>query len=426
MVKNFLIGCICLLSFGSYAQNGTISPYSIFGVGDFRSNGTVENQMMGGLQMYADSIHVNLKNPSAYSQLKLTTYTAGISHSEYRLKDAIEEQNASVTNLDYLAIGLPITKNAGIGFGIMPFSSVGYSLNQQTTNAVQDTVTNIFSGEGGLNRAYLSFGYQPKKNLSIGATANFNFGSLTYQRIQSVQNVQLGTLDTRVSRINGFDFNYALNYTPTIKEKYTLYTHVGVNTQVNLVSKNSARIGSFSLEAGEIEVFDIDLEAQGLKNTELKIPTVTTVGLGFGQNKKWFIGGEYSFQQLSAFSNDFLGQENVAYEDASVMAFGTYFIPDYRALSGYLNRITYRAGLRYEQTGLIVNDKEINNFGITFGFGLPMNGVTGGPTSFSNLNIGFELGRRGTTDAGLIEESYFQVNVGLSLNDRWFQKRKIN
>ncbi|MDT0606743.1 hypothetical protein [Croceitalea rosinachiae] len=420
MVKNFLIGCISLFSFGTYAQNGTISPYSYFGIGDFRNGGTVENQMMGGLRMYADSIHLNLKNPSAYSQLRLTTYTAGISHREFRLKDATEQQNASVTNLDYLAIGFPIAKNVGIGFGLMPYSSVGYSLNQQTLNTAQDTVTNIFSGEGGLNRAYLSIGFEPIKNLSLGATINYNFGTLDYQRIQSVENVQFGTLDNRESKINGFDFNYALNYTPTFKDKYTLYSHIGINTQVNLVSKNSERIGSFSLNSGEIEVFDVDLDAQGLKNTELKIPTMATIGLGFGENKKWFVGGEYSFQQFSDFSNDFLGQENVVYEDASVMAFGTYFIPDYRSLSGYFKRITYRAGLRYEQTGLVVNNKEINNLGITFGFGLPLG------ASFSNLNLGFELGRRGTTDAGLIEESYFKINVGLSLNDKWFIKRKIN
>ena len=421
MVKNFLIGCICLLSLSAYAQNGTVSPYSYFGIGDFRSGGTVENQMMGGLRMYADSIHVNLRNPGAYSKLRLTTYTAGISHRELRLKDANEQQNLSVTNLDYLAIGFPIAKNAGIGFGLMPFSSVGYSLNQQTVNAAQDTVTNVFAGEGGLNRAYLSIGFEPIKDLSLGATINFNFGSLLYQRIQSVENVQLGTLDDRESKINGFDFNYALNYTPTIKDRYTLYTHLGVNTQVNLVSKNSERIGSFSLSNGaEVEVIDVDLAAQGLLNTELKIPTITTVGLGFGENKKWFVGGEYSFQKFSEFRNDFLAQENVVFEDASVMALGTYFIPDYRSISGYLNRITYRAGLRYEQTGLMVNNKEINNLGITFGFGLPLG------TSFSNLNLGFELGRRGTTDAGLIEENYFKVNVGLSLNDKWFIKRKIN
>lgn len=421
MIKQILIAFFCVAAHGLFAQNGTISPYSYFGIGDHRNNGTVDNQMMGGVSMYGDSIHINLSNPAAYSKLKLTTYTAGISHREYRLKDFNEEQNLSVTNLDYLSIGFPVADKLGVGFGIMPYSSVGYSLNSVMDNAQGAEVTNIYEGDGGINRLYASVGFEPIKNLSLGVTVNYNFGNLEYQRIQSVEDVQFGTLDNRESKINGYDFKYALNYNPTIKDKYTLYTSVLVNTQGNLVSKNTQTLGSFSLSNGNnVEVVDVDLDASNLRNTELKIPTRTTLGLGFGENKKWFLGAEYSFQQMSDFENRFLGLENVTYSDANTYAFGGYWVPDYRALSGYFKRVTYRAGLRYDVSGLVVNEKEINNFGITFGLGLPLG------SSFSNLNLGFELGRRGTTDANLIEESYFKVNVGLSLNDRWFQQRKIN
>ncbi|WP_420604005.1 hypothetical protein [Flagellimonas sp.] len=426
MVKKFLIAFFCVTAHGIFAQNGTISPYSYFGIGDLRNSGTVENQMMGGLSMYGDSIHVNLNNPAAYSKLRLTTYTAGISHTQFRLEDFTEKQNVSLTDLDYLAIGFPIAKNAGMGFGLMPLSSVGYNLTAEDTNGDGQLVTNVFTGDGGLNRAYLSIGFEPIKDLSIGATVNFNFGTLKYRRIQSVEDVQFGTLDNRESRINGYDFNYAINYTPTIKDKYTLYTSILVNTQANLISKNSARLGSFSLVNGqEIEVIDVDLDASNLRNTELKVPTRATLGLGFGENKKWFLGGEYSFQQFSDFQNRFLGLENVTYKDANTYTLGGYFIPEYTSLSSYFKRITYRAGLRYDVTGLEVNNKEINNFGITFGFGLPLTG-TGYNDLFSNLNLGFEFGRRGTTDANLIEENYLKINVGLSLNAKWFEKRRIN
>ncbi|SNY94500.1 hypothetical protein [Flagellimonas pacifica] len=421
MVKKFLIAFFCVTAHGIFAQNGTISPYSFFGIGDLRNNGTVENQMMGGLSMYGDSIHINLNNPAAYSKLRLTVYTAGISNTQYRLEDFTEKQNVSVTSLDYLAIGFPIAKNAGMGFGLMPLSSVGYNLISESQNVDGQLVTNAFTGEGGLNRAYLSFGYEPIKNLSLGVTANFNFGTLEYRRIQSVEDVQFGTLNSRESRISGYDFNYAVNYTPTIKDKYTLYTSVLVNTQGNLISTNSERLGSFSLVNGtDVEVIDVDLDASNLKNTELKIPTRTTLGLGFGEDKKWFAGGEYSFQKFSDFENRFLGLENVTYKDANTYSLGGYFIPEYTSLSSYFKRITYRAGLKYDVTGLEVNNKEINNFGITFGLGLPLG------NSFSNLNVGFELGRRGTTDASLIREDYLKINVGLSLNDRWFVKRRIN
>lgn len=425
MVKRFLIAFFCLTFFGINAQNGTISPYSYFGVGDFRDNGTVDNQMMGGMSMYGDSIHVNLQNPAAYSKLKLTTYTVGLSHREFRLKTFAEQQNISVTNLDYLAIGLPIANGVGIGFGLMPYSSVGYELTDQRLNSAQDTITNVFTGEGGVNRAFFSLGFEPIKNLSLGATVNYNFGTLENRRLQTIENVQFGTIDNRESRINGFDFNYTATFTPTFKDKYTLYSYLGFDTQVNLLSENSQVIGSFSTSNGqEIEVIDVNLDAQNLRRTELKIPTTTTIGLGFGENKKWFMGAEYSFQKMGDFENSFLGIDNATYQDANTYAFGGYFIPNYNSLTNYFNRITYRAGLRYDVTGLVVNDKEIENFGITFGIGLPLGGTT--TDRFSNLNIGFELGRRGTSAANLVEESYLKINVGLSLNSLWFQKRKIN
>jgi len=429
MIRKIVIAVVCMATLGLHAQNGTASPYSYFGIGDLRSPSTVENQMMGGIGVYADSIHINLQNPAAYGRLGLTlndqrgltTYTAGISRNELTLKSATEEQSTSVSNLDYLALGFALGKGFGFGFGIRPYSSVGYNLVSETNNADDALVTNQFRGEGGLNKVYLSMGYAFTKNLSIGATASFNFGRIENERIQSVDGVQFGTLDSRSSRVNGMDFNYAINYTPKIKENYTLYASARVNTQANLTSKNTQEIGSFSLLTGQnIEVLDVDLDAQGLRNTDLKIPTTATLGIGLGRDMKWFLGGEYGFQGLSSFTNDFVDVENLEYEDASFFALGGFFVPDHDAFQGYFKRITYRAGLRYERTGIVLNDTAINNFGITFGLGLPLG------RSFSNVNVGFEFGRRGTTSADLIEERYFKINLGLSLNDLWFQKRKIN
>jgi hypothetical protein len=42
-----------------------------------------------------------------------------------------------------------------------------------------------------------------------------------------------------------------------------------------------------------------------------------------------------------------------------------------------------------KKTGLIVNSESINDVGLTLGLGLPI------PGSLSNVNIGFELGKKG-------------------------------
>lgn len=421
MVKKLIAAILCFATYGVSAQNGTVSPYSFFGIGDLKSVRTVDNQMMGGLGIYTDSIHIHLNNPAALGKLGLTAYSAAFSHKELRLETFTEQQNSSVSNLEYLAVALPIkSQQAAIGFGLKPFSSIGYSLVNETTDSEGSVVTSEFDGRGGLNQVYLSAGFRVLPDLHVGATVNYFFGNLETARLQLVEDVVFGTQDLRQSEVSGFDFNYGLTYTPSFG-KHTLFTSVRVNTQANLVSKNAQQIGSVvATTLRPIEIIDVDLDRLNLRNTEIKIPTTTSIGLGYGQDKRWFVGAEYSFQKYSDFVNTFLEQDNTEYEDASSYAFGGFFIPDYNSFDSFFSRVVYRAGVRLDNTGLVVNDKPLENFGITFGLGLPIS------ADFSNLNIGFELGRRGTTMNDLVRESYFKVSVGLAFNARWFLKRQIN
>jgi hypothetical protein len=102
------------------------------------------------------------------------------------------------------------------------------------------------------------------------------------------------------------------------------------------------------------------------------------------------------------------------------MSIGGFYIPDYASFSGIFNRLVYRAGFYSEKTGLNINGESINEFGISFGLGIPAGGL------FSNVNTTVELGKRGTTNANLIEENFINFQLSLSLNDRWFIKRKYN
>jgi hypothetical protein len=423
MVKKFVLAILCFATYAVSAQNGTVSPYSFFGVGDLRDTRTVDNQSMGGLGMYTDSIHIHLNNPASLGKLGLTAFSAAFSHSEIRLETFSEKQNSSVSTLEYLAIAMPIrNQRAGIGFGIKPFSDVGYSLQGESIDDQGAVVTSEFTGEGGLNKVYFSAGFRVLPNLHVGATANLIFGNLQKSRLQITEDVLVATLDRRRSDVSGFDFNYGLTYTPKFG-KHTLFTSLRVNTQANITSENEQDIATLVPETGRIiEIYEVDLDELGLRNTDIKIPTTTSIGLGYGQDKRWFVGAEYSFQKYSEFVNTFLEEENTEYEDASSYVLGGYFVPNFASIDSYFERVVYRAGVRLDNTGLVVNDKPLENFGINFGVGLPV-GLGG---DFSNLNVGFELGRRGTTANNLVRESYFKINIGLAFNSRWFMKRQIN
>jgi hypothetical protein len=69
--------------------------------------------------------------------------------------------------------------------------------------------------------------------------------------------------------------------------------------------------------------------------------------------------------------------------------------------------------------GLNLKNQAIKDFGITFGLSLPIG-------NFSKANIGVEIGKLGTKNAGLIEEKYTNIMLGFSLSDIWFIKRKYD
>ena len=154
-------------------------------------------------------------------------------------------------------------------------------------------------------------------------------------------------------------------------------------------------------------------------NTNLTVPSKLAVGFGVGQNKKWMLGTEITFQKTSNMGNRFNDINNVNYENSTRISLGGFYIPNYNSFSKYYEKINYRGGLRYENTGLIINNTPIKDYAVTVGFGLPLIGV------FSNVNIGFEYGQRGTTSANLVQENYNNITIGFSLNDKWFQKRRF-
>ena len=98
------------------------------------------------------------------------------------------------------------------------------------------------------------------------------------------------------------------------------------------------------------------------------------------------------------------------------------FIPKHDG-QNYVERMAYRVGGRFSNSHLEINNTGWNEYGITFGLGLP---VRRSESSFPRLNFGFEYGKRGTTDSGLIEEEFFNFNVGLTINATWFRKRKYD
>lgn len=402
------------MSFSSIAQNRISSPYSFFGIGQQTFRGTIENRSMGGLRTYVDSIHSNLRNPASYAHLRLTNYTLGAVYTNTWASTATQEDSYDAVSIEYLSIGIPLGEKAGFNFGVIPFKSVGYNIGEQTV----DDFT-CFSGEGSINRAYIGGGVILTDQLSLGAEVRYNFGQETNSSNVQLTGVQFGSSELNETDFSGLSANFALHYKAMINDKYEIQATTVFSPESNITADNTRTLGTFLL-GGNNTILPASNRPSTTDKQKLRLPSELTVGATLGLPRKWSLGAEYSRFGTSSTGLRSFAPQNSEFTDAASYRLGGFYIPDYNSLSSYWNRVVYRGGLRWEETGLRVNGEDISEFGISFGMGLPI----GRRSGFSNANIGFEYGERGATSNNLVKEQFFSVSIGLSLNDRWFRKRK--
>ena len=418
MIKKLIVPVFLFFTLISFAQQGTSSPYSFYGIGDVKFKGTAENRAMGGLTIYSDSIHLNFQNPASYSNLKLTTFSLGGTYLTTDLSTNNQSEKARRTAVDYLAVGLPLGK-FGVGFGLMPYSSVGYNIQSNiAATATNPEEIKQYSGTGGINKVFFGVGYALTKKLSVGVDYSYNFGKIQTYSFRFIEGIQYGTREKNLSDITGGTLTAGLNFNTPINKKLNGFASVTYSPDSKLSSLNSRNIATiqYSSSGAEILVEPLDVD---VANTNLTIPSKLAVGFGLGQNKKWMLGTEITFQKSSSMGNRFNDINNVNYENSTRFAIGGFYIPNYNTFSKYYEKIIYRGGVRYENTGLIINNTSVKDYAVTAGIGLPIMGV------FSNINVGLEYGQRGTTSANLVQENYTNISIGFSLNDKWFQKRRF-
>jgi hypothetical protein len=407
-----------LISLFGYSQRSSYSPYSYFGVGETNFSATVENQMMGGNTAYYDSVHQNMNNAASMSKLKFVNYSIGVDLKNTSYLSESNNESSTAAAINYISVAIP-TKVLSFSFGIKPKTSVGYLLeNDDKTQSIAEL--NRFTGSGGISNAFVSIGFELFKNWGIGVSSSYAFGNLNHYHTKILENIELYTRVSSESSVSGLDYNFSTVYQKTFNNKTTLYTSIVYQPEANYKSKNNQSISTINPNGnfgGDSEI--IDLSSIGLDETNVKIPSSLSFGLGFGEDKKWYFGLNYLKTDEGGFRNELMALDNVEFKSSQTFSVGGFYLPKYDSFTNYFKTITYRVGLRYKNGGLYVNDQQINEIGLNFGFGIPLAGI-------SSANLGFEFGQRGTQKASLIKEKFFSIRLGVSLNDLWFIRSLYN
>jgi hypothetical protein len=426
MIRNILVAFLLITSANLLAQRTNSSPYSFFGIGDEFSTQTVEQSSMGGIGVAFSSYrYLNFTNPAAYSDLRYTTYAFGLLNNDLTIKNNDVKQSSTSTRLSYVALAFPIGDKAGFSLGIQPISSVGYSLSD-FDDSKEPSELNIYSGNGGINRVYGSFGIKVYKLFSLGLEFDYSFGNIEKSISNQRANVVLATKNKEDLIVRGGSVAIGAQYKQVLKNKLVFDAGATLKLENDLEVTGNDYLYSFVL-GGNGSENPRDTISNITVSGKYRLPVKTILGFGLGKFDKWYLGAEYETQ--NAFQT--IGLSNTSnvtfkYGESNRFSLGGFIIPKINSIS-YWQRVTYRAGLKLKKTGLLIdtsgnstNFSSVNDFGISFGLGLPLK-------QLSNVNMGFEFGKRGTISNNLIQENYFNFRLSLSLTDtNWFIKRKID
>ncbi|TAJ14266.1 hypothetical protein DMA11_06125 [Marinilabiliaceae bacterium JC017] len=427
-----------LLSFFDLsAQRRTYSPYSRYGLGELQTNGFGRNQSMGGTGIaLRNPNHLNDINPASLSSMDSLSFflEAGIKGFYQKLESNTTEAEFSDITFDYFTLGFPIAKWGGVALGFRPVSNTGYEFSSITENEGTGAVKNSAFGTGNLTKAYFGLGFEPIKNLSLGANFSYIFGNLRHLNFLQFADPNAYIYGNRKQiHVSDIAFDFGAQYTLELNNKNSFTFGATFNPKTALkgdyedITARGRKLGDKGLlfDESDIDADTLKYDPLTFTGNSMELPMGYGIGFAYEMKDKLVVTADYSFKNWkdSKFPDKLTRTTN-----SSRYAMGIEFIPNDRSANFYPARIRYRLGGHLLDDYLMIPYSagksteyyQLKDFGISFGLGLPMK------RSKTSLNLAFELGQRGTTDNNLIKESYGKFTVNLTLHEYWFMKRKFD
>ena len=396
-------------------------PYSSYGIGTINhlSNGTLD--AMGSVS-YAmqNPYYINFRNPASYAAFDSLSFLADAAASIYysKLSQKGTGQKNSYAKPNYLAIGLPVTRHWRTSVGIKAFSTVGYEI--ATTKNVPNVgeINYTYSGNGGLNQLYWGNAFRICKGLSIGLNASYMFGSIfATSNTEFDDNTFLNSYINDAYLVDGIYLEGGLQYFFNIGEKHKIGLGAVYSNTAYIWAKEKLLINNYTGSFVSTSTYDTILYKDDLRGT-LNIPQSVGAGLSYAYNDKLIIAGDVTWQNWANFK---FMKPCDSLQNTILASFGAQYIPDPNS-NKFFKKMAFRIGGRYSTGELMLRNKPISEFGVCFGVGVPL-------TSFnthSSLNILFEYGKMGTLVNDLIRQDYFRFSFCFTLQERWYQRVKLD
>lgn len=389
---------------------------------------------------------INSDNPCSSMFIDTLSFIADFSviTAYNNLKTLTSKYHNLNADFNYFAAGFPISKKIKASMGFAPFSSTGYKIKEE--KYIDDTlfVQNIYQGDGGLSKAFINlsyhlFNFSKTNNLTLsnhsiiaGIQAYYLFGSiqdLTKVTFPESSNMFNLTIKNK-NFYNDYNFRYGLSYicSKTNKSNDSKFKW---GLTFALENKKNLKYNNYYLFLKQITIsgvlFSDTIQNTSSKNMKINYPLFLGTGLFFNFNDKLIFNVDYKTQLWSQTTI-----HNIKLRDIHFIGAGLEITPQPEKYFFYWKSVNYRVGLFYNQTYYFINNNNINEFGITFGIGLPIARAEKTESTMirkklpTMFNLSLNISQRGTIRNNLIKETFITLGVNLNIYDIWFVKRKYD
>lgn len=440
--KIIFIFLFLLFALPSVAQeggaSGSYSPYSVYGIGNLSKDGTAYNRTMGGVGIAnRNRRFLNIINPAAVTARDTLSFMAdfGLKQGNSIFTQKVDgnkiHSGKNSCNINDFVMSFPIWKSSAFMIGITPFSDLGYSY----TSSVKDDniigeINNVnYSsyGEGGIYQVFLAAGVTFWKRLSLGAQANYYFGT-----IDKVTNQVYAASDIRYINggnnitLRGLTGKFGLQYEQPLGSDVKMTVGATYRMKTNLKGYSSTY--RYATLSSVVDTLYNTVDTLG-RSSKVSFGDEIGVGISISGGEKWSVEFDYirqgwqnsNFDSVSGLGVKPLNSKFTASASNSFRA-GFEYTPNRNDVRYFFRKCTYRAGIYYEEQYFRLDGRIIADKGLTFGMTLPVfkwyNGIT----------IGIELGQRGNLRAiadpskSMIKENHIGFNIGFNIHDIWFRK----
>ena len=419
----------CLGALSSLAQRNDVSPYSRYGIGSLRQGKLARNYGLAGAGLALRSEnHINIQNPASYDTLRLTSFEAGVEFNNLWLDGNGQSQFQNYNYFSHLFFGVPIVKNKwGMAFGIMPVSTIGYEYEQQFDLGEEvGTVTNLFEGSGGLNRIMMGHGFRVLPSLSAGFNASYLLGKIDNKEriIYDELATSFNTRQTNKVAVGDVQLDFGFQHRVHLKNDLIFRTGATIAMEQDVRAKQTLLVESYTGDIGEENIRDT-VQSTIEKRMTIRMPATYGIGFALEKNKSWLVTLEGDFSNWS--TTEFNASE--PFSDAWNVRTGMEFQRSaFKKVNGRIrdNEKHYRFGLRYGSSYITIGGDAISEMAAGFGYTLYKRSKIASNETIKGLNFGMEIGMRGEDTDLLVRERFVNFLFAITINDRWFIKRKYN